>query len=196
MFGLTTPQHLAGALGWKGGEGGGAVESTLFEIENDCGQRKGAEFSSCRKYRYALWREWEPSSPANRIAFVGLNPSTADEAADDPTIRRCIRFAKDWGYHGLVMLNAYAFRATDPKDMQKAADPIGPDNNAKLVEYGDMCGSIIAAWGVHCSPSRAETVCKLFGTKVHCLGKTKNGSPKHPLYLKATCRPEPFWSPD
>jgi hypothetical protein len=154
---------------------------------------KGADFSPCRKWRYALWREWGPCDPSRRVAFIGLNPSTADESIDDPTIRRCIGFAKSWGYSGLVMLNAYAFRATDPKDMKKAADPIGPDNDAKLAEYSEWCAAYVAAWGAHCSPSRARSVCEVIGHRIQCLGKTKDGHPKHPLYLASNTRLQPFY---
>jgi hypothetical protein len=169
------------------------VSTTLFE-EVESGLRKGAEFSPCRLYRYALWREWEECCPSNRIAFVGLNPSTADEVADDPTIRRCIGFAKSWDYGGLVMLNAYAFRATDPKEMKRALEPIGPENDAKLAHYTRQCDAVIAAWGTHCSVSRAVRVCEVIGRRIDCLGKTKDGAPKHPLYLAANTRPQLFCS--
>ena len=90
---------------------------------------KGARFSVDRKYRYALWRHWNGNKERNYVAFVGLNPSTADEKTDDPTIRRCMGFARSWGFNGIWMINAFAFRATKPKDMKAAIDPIGPDND-------------------------------------------------------------------
>lgn len=145
----------------------------------------GAEFSECRTYRYALWRHWDWQGHANCVAFVGLNPSTADETIDDPTIRRCIGFAKAWNFGGLYMLNAYAFRATDPKDMKAASDPIGPGNNEALSYYRTRVSCVIAAWGVHCDPARAKEVCDILRRPVYCLGKTKSGAPKHPLYLAA-----------
>jgi hypothetical protein len=86
----------------------------------------GAEFSECQQYRYTLWRTWD--SQADRVMFIGLNPSTADETEDDPTIRRCIRFAKDWGYGGILMMNAYAYRSTAPRGLKQVTDPIGPRN--------------------------------------------------------------------
>jgi len=92
----------------------------------------GAGFSECRAYRYALWRRWDWQGYANQVMFVGLNPSTADETEDDPTIRRCIRFAKDWGCGSLLMLNAYAWRATKPRDLHAYggyADAIGYSND-------------------------------------------------------------------
>ena len=89
-----------------------------------------AEFSPDRVYRYSLWRFW--SKNGGYAAFISLNPSTADEHEDDPTIRRCIRYAKDWGYSGLIMLNLFAYRSTNPKRLYTIDDPIGPDNNFHL----------------------------------------------------------------
>jgi hypothetical protein len=155
----------------------------------------GAFFSECRAYRYALWRDWDWQGYAHRVAFIGLNPSTADETQDDPTIRRCIGFAKAWGFGGLVMLNAYAFRATDPKNMRKAADPIGPANDEKLAYYATQVGCIVAAWGGHCSPSRERRVVDVVRQPVFCLGVTKDGRPKHPLYLPASAARVPFTVP-
>ena len=154
----------------------------------------GAEFSECRTWRYALWRRWDRQ--LSQVMFIGLNPSTADETADDPTIRRCIRFAKDWGYGGLLMMNAFAFRATDPRDMKAAKNPIGPGNDEALKFRQTQVGLIVAAWGAHCSPQRERAVCEIIGRPIHCLGKTKDGRPKHPLYLRADSKPELFWKCD
>ena len=146
--------------------------------------------SPCRTYRYALWREWIGGE--GYAMFVGLNPSTADEVQDDPTIRRCIAFAKAWGYSGLCMTNLFAFRATDPRDMKIAADPVGPDNDAHLLALSADAGVIVAAWGVHGSyKGRASAVCKLLPS-LHCLGLTKEGHPKHPLYLRKSLTPVPM----
>lgn len=155
---------------------------------------RGAEFSECRTYRYSLWRRWRWDGNASQVMFIGLNPSTADEIENDPTIRRCIGFAKSWGYSSLLMMNAYAFRATDPKEMKSAIDPIGPGNDEAFLVRRDQCGLIIAAWGVHCSSEREAAICRLIGRDVHCLGKTKDGRPKHPLYLRADTKPELFAS--
>lgn len=154
----------------------------------------GAEFSRCRRYRYVLWRQWDWQGYANQVMFVGLNPSTADETEDDPTIRRCIRFAKDWGYGGILMANAFAFRATDPRVMKAASDPVGRDNDEKLRYWGTQVGLIVAAWGAHCPVDREREVCSVIGRPVHCLGTTKAGAPKHPLYLRADTKPE-LWTP-
>lgn len=167
------------------------MTALLFET----GIESGADFSDCRTYRWMLYRKWNPNLPV--CAFIGLNPSTADEIDDDPTIRRCIGFAKSWNLGGLIMLNAYGFRATNPKDMKAAIDPIGYLNNMSLdlisksvIEGG---GIVIAAWGAHCHPDRARAVCELVARPIHCLGKTKNGCPKHPLYLRSDTQLQMFW---
>lgn len=155
--------------------------------------KAGATFSECRKYRYALWRVW---GDGLRIAmFVGLNPSTADETADDPTIRRCIGFTKRWGMDGLFMLNAYAFRATDPKVMKRATDPVGPENNEFLASYARRSETVIACWGAHCSEIRAAAVKSAISLPIACFGRTKHGKPKHPLYLPSDAELELFWTP-
>jgi hypothetical protein len=144
---------------------------------------RSADFSLCRTYRYTLWRVWNSKAPP--ACFIGLNPSTADELEDDPTIRRCMRFAKAWGYGGLVMANLFAFRATDPRMMKAAIDPVGPDNDAWLLRLADKAGIVIAAWGNHGSfMGRDRRVAGII-ENLHCLGTTKDGSPKHPLYLRA-----------
>lgn len=155
----------------------------------------GAEFSPCRTWRYALWRLWDWQGHANCVAFIGLNPSTADEIKDDPTIRRCIGFCKRWGYGGYYMLNAYAYRATDPKVMQAAVDPVGPGNDEAISYYLNRVGLVVAAWGVHCSLEREQQVCRLPYRVIHCLGQTKAGRPRHPLYLRADSKLEVFYSP-
>ena len=106
-----------------------------------------AEFSPDRIYRYALYRTWDETKP--RVMFIGLNPSTADESKDDPTIRRCKNYAFDWGYGGLIMANLFALRATKPKIMKEHALPIGRDNNYWLESLARDAEIIIAAWGVN-----------------------------------------------
>jgi hypothetical protein len=163
------------------------------------GMSTGAIFSPDRVYRYILWREWNPDLP--KCTFIGLNPSTADETIDDPTIRRCIRFAKEWGYGRMQMLNVFAFRATDPNVMKQAADPVGPDNDQWIVEAYTRSMLTIAAWGVHGHwQDRQTKVAELLRDNwtadrewgIQCLGTTKSGCPRHPLYLKASTLPEPF----
>lgn len=144
-------------------------------------------FSPCRTYRYALWREWIGGD--GYAMFVGLNPSTADEMRDDPTIRRCVSFAKSWGYAGLCMANLFAYRATQPKDMKAAADPIGPENDDHLQALAHEAGVVVAAWGANGThKGRDLEVCELLPS-LHCLALTKDGHPGHPLYLPKTLTP-------
>ena len=163
------------------------MSNTLFETA------KGAEFSDCRTWRYALWRLWDAGQGC--VMFVGLNPSTADETKDDPTIRRCIRFAHDWGYGGIYMLNLFAFRATNPKVMKMADDPVGPTNDECLTYYQTRCQRPIVAWGGHGKFMRRDLAVQKHGVlrpPLECLKKTKNGSPGHPLYLPADLKPVPW----
>lgn len=164
------------------------------------------EFSPCRNYRYTLWREWtddvleleerENNNSAKFVQFIGLNPSTADETKDDPTIRRCIGYAKAWGYGALCMTNLFAFRATDPRVMKRQGAPIGLDNTPTIVRVAKEAGIIICAWGVHGKHrNRASDVVKAlrsYGIKLHCLATTADGNPSHPLYLRAELMPVEF----
>jgi hypothetical protein len=143
---------------------------------------RGAVFSECRNYRYTLWRVWdEEIRPLN---VIGLNPSTADENVDDPTIRRCIGFARDWGFGGLVMTNLFALRSTDPKILSRVDDPVGARNDHHLM-LAATAGAPLAAWGAHpMAHERAVSVMEsLSHLDVECLGLTKNGAPRHPLYV-------------
>ena len=150
----------------------------------------GAEFSACRTYRYLLTRTWDAGR--ERIAFIGLNPSTADATQDDPTIRRIVSFARDWGYGGVDMLNLFAFRATDPRDMKAAADPVGPDNDRWLVEVAQRSAVTVAAWGVHgAHHDREAGIAGALGA-LHCLGTTQAGHPRHPLYLRRDTPRQPW----
>ena len=148
-------------------------------------------FSPCRQYRYTLWREW--ISGEGYAMFIGLNPSTADETIDDPTIRRCIAFAKSWGYSALCMTNIFAYRSTDPLAMKAIDEPIGQDNSEHLLECARHASVIVAAWGTHGTHrGRADEVRALLGPRLHCLKLTKDGHPAHPLYLPKTLTPIPM----
>jgi hypothetical protein len=153
----------------------------------------GAVFSPCLIFRYRLWWTW---AAGPRVAFIGLNPSTADATADDPTVRRCIGFARAWGYGGVDVVNLFAFRATEPRVLKRAVDPNGPDNNDHLFEVAKGVGRVVAAWGVHGTHcDRDDTVLELLraaGVKVSCLSRTRAGYPRHPLYAKASLRCRPF----
>jgi hypothetical protein len=121
------------------------------------------------------------------VVFVGLNPSTADATQDDPTIRRCVGFADKWGYGGIAMVNLFAFRATDPSEMKAADDPVGPDNEETLLKSGRLYNHLVFMWGANGNHhNRDVEVLELLSKYKHkwrCLGVTKAGMPKHPLYL-------------
>lgn len=152
---------------------------------------KGAEFSKNRVFRYSLWRTFENAAlDAPHAMFIGLNPSTADEIQDDPTVRRCINFARDWGYGGLYMMNAFAFRSTDPRGLT-GPDKIGKENDFFIKKYAEKSGLIVAAWGIHGNLfDRGNQVLDLLNKfAVRVLGQNKDGTPKHPLYLKKNLKP-------
>jgi hypothetical protein len=149
-------------------------------------RQSGAIFSADQRYRYVLWRVWGES--ARRLVVIGLNPSTADAPADDPTIRRLVAFAKGFRRDGLVMLNLFAFRATRPSLMLAADDPIGPDNDRYLDECTrGMQDIVVVAWGaIGAVRGRDREVAgRLRLCSPMCFGVTKSGQPRHPLYLKA-----------
>lgn len=149
-----------------------------------------ALFSEDRIYRYALWRTWDESLP--KALFIGLNPSTADEIQDDPTIRRCIRYSRDWGYGGYIMGNIFGYRSTDPQGLKKIKDPIGDKNNYWLKKLHKQASITIAAWGNHGKfLDRGEEVVRLLDD-LHCLKITKENHPSHPLYLPANLKPIKF----
>jgi hypothetical protein len=156
----------------------------------------GAEFSPCGEYRYALWRRLSMGERA--VAFVGLNPSTADATMDDPTIRRCVGFARAWGFDWLYMLNLHAFRSTDPRVLATEIDPVGPGNWEALQRLTQKADLVVAAWGANDLHGAAVEYARRLAAlpRTHCLGRTKGGSPKHPLYLAAATplvplQPEP-----
>lgn len=153
--------------------------------------QKFADFSPCRTWRYSLHRIWDHD--ALPLVVIGLNPSTADETADDPTVRRCQGFARSWGMGGLVMLNIFAYRATDPKVMKLAWDPIGPENNSALIEL-TKDRMVLCAWGNHGAyrDRGAEVVRLLRDRHIVHLGLTAGGFPRHPLYLRADLDPIRF----
>lgn len=163
---------------------------TLEPAANGLGSPScSAVLSSCGQYRYELWRRW---ADGPHVLFIMLNPSTADATNDDATIRKCVAYAKRWGFGALCVGNLFAFRATDPKDMKAAADPIGPENDATLARLASEAGVIVAAWGAHGTHmSRDKAVMKMLPT-INALHVTKDGSPGHPLYLKGDSTPFPL----
>lgn len=156
--------------------------------------RKAASISECGRYRYTLHRWWEPDR--TRLGFIMLNPSTADADIDDPTIRRCLGFARALGCDGIRVFNLYAFRATKPADLWKADEPTGGDRNDDLLrEVLRQAKSwpVIAAWGANAKPDRVAEVMSWHGSEhLLALGLTKDGAPRHPLYLRADAKPIPF----
>lgn len=148
----------------------------------------GAEFSECRKYRYALWRIWDENKPL--IMFIGLNPSTANEHSDDPTIRRVKNFANSWGYGGFYMMNLFAFVTPYPEELKKCDDPLG-DNDQWLDKIERKCEKIIFAWG---SFTEAAERAKYIENKFqgYALIVNKDGTPRHPLYVKNNIKPVLF----
>lgn len=150
--------------------------------------------SRCGAYRYVLWRELD-ATQSNFVLFIGLNPSTADATTDDPTIRRCKDFARRWGFGALCMANLFAFRATRPEDLKSTPVPVGPRNNHWLRRLAEQADLIVAAWGVDGAfAGRDRKVMQLVRGPVHCLGTTKDGHPRHPLYLKQSATPV-VWGP-
>jgi hypothetical protein len=153
-------------------------------------------FSPCRRYRYTLWRDWSDLATPDTgyLMVIGLNPSTADETDDDPTIRKCKAFARQFGYTSLCMTNLFAWRDTDPAKMKKAEEPIGPDNDTHLLHCAAHAGMILAAWGKHgAHRDRAAAVVKLLAqSSLHALRLNNDGSPEHPLYIPYTVQPVPF----
>ena len=153
----------------------------------------GAIFDPTGMYRYTLWREWCADSP--RVAFIMLNPSTADDRKDDPTIRRCMAFARAWHFGSMEVVNLFAYRATYYSELFKANDPIGEENNRFLLQAVERCSTIVLGWGTRGTfLSRNRQVMSLCtGTKdVYCLGITKDGHPRHPLYTKRDTKIEPY----
>ena len=142
----------------------------------------GAVFSPCKTWRYALYRIWTPENPW--LAVVGLNPSTADETSDDPTIRRCVSFAERHGYGGLTMLNLFAYRATAPRRMKAAEDPVGLENDGALRVYTSGI-DVLCCWGTHGGfmGRDGEVLALLEGRRLFHLGLTLGRHPRHPLYL-------------
>jgi hypothetical protein len=150
---------------------------------------RGATVDRTGLYRYHLWREWDRSFPT--VAFVMLNPSTADDQRDDPTVRRCIGFARSWGYGRLEVVNLFAYRATSPRDLLTAGDPVGPRNEAWL-RRAVGSDAVIVAWGDHGASAPLDLRGPVTRKPTRCLGLTAHGQPRHPLYVAASTVPSPF----
>jgi hypothetical protein len=144
-----------------------------------------AVYSPCLKYRYALTRIWQADAP--RAQFVMLNPSTATEIQNDPTVERCERRARALGFGSFRVSNIFGFRATDPKVMRAATDPIGPENDSAIASGASWADQVICAWGVHgrhlARGAEVEALLRATGKPLWHLGLTQNGDPRHPLYV-------------
>jgi hypothetical protein len=146
----------------------------------------GAEFSACRNYRYALWRIWDVNKP--KVMFIGLNPSTANEMTDDPTIRRVKYFAQRWGFGGVYMANLFAWVTAYPDELLKVPDP-GNGNDLWLLKIAAQCTEVVFAWGnFKEAQQRAKKVIEMFPA-AKALIKNKDGSPRHPLYVPGNVTP-------
>ena len=145
----------------------------------------GARISDDEVYRYRLWRIW--GSCIDRLVYIMLNPSTADAMKDDPTIRKCVGFAKIFGFDRIDVVNLYAYRATKPTVLQQVSDPIGPQNDNEIFKCCNKASKIVCAWGRQpFARQRARTVAHLLteaGNKLYCLETNSDGSPMHPLYV-------------
>ena len=150
-----------------------------------------AIYSPCENYRYSLTRVWDEAG--KRALFVMLNPSTATEFQNDPTVERCERRARALGFGAFRVCNIFAWRATDPKVMRAQADPTGPANDAAILEGCDWADEVICAWGTHgthlARGPEVERLIRAAAAPKH-LGLTKDGHPRHPLYIAYTQQPE------
>ena len=151
-----------------------------------------AEYSDCERYRYALTRVWDAGG--RKALFVMLNPSTATEVQNDPTVERCERRARALGYGAFRVTNIFAWRDTDPRKMRAAPDPVGPLNDAAILEGAVWADDVICAWGAHGAHldrgATVETLLRGQMTPLFHLGLTKLGAPKHPLYIAYSEQPQ------
>lgn len=143
------------------------------------------------QYRYELIREWDRTKP--KLAWLMLNPSTADAEQDDPTIRRCVGFSKSWGFGSLIVVNVFAYRTTYPQELKRVGfdKAIGPENADAIRSAYVRSGCMVAAFGAHSEARRRVHwyIAKRHLRRLWCLGRTKDGSPKHPLYVAANVWP-------
>lgn len=155
-----------------------------------------AVYSPCEAYRYFLGIRWDFSDEGRAIVFLMLNPSTATELENDPTVAGCEKRARAWGYAGCNVLNIFAYRATDPAEMKRQADPVGPENDATIFSFCRNHGMVVCAWGNHGSHlDRSRDVRKILrdaNAKPHYLQMNGSGLPKHPLYVRHDLKPVPW----
>lgn len=151
-----------------------------------------AVYSDCERYRYSLTRVWDPGGA--KAMFVMLNPSTATEVQNDPTVERCERRARALGFGAFRVTNIFAWRDTDPRRMRAADDPVGPENDAAILEGADWADHIVAAWGTHGAHldrgRQVEALLRGTGLPLYHLGLTRGGHPRHPLYIAYVQQPQ------
>lgn len=177
---------------------------SLFAFGREGEMERTARISDDGAYRYYLTRRWGPK--AGYVVWVMLNPSTADGLVDDPTIRRCIGFTKGWGYDALAVVNLYALRSTDPKALLTHPSPVGHENHQHVKRWLNGADLAVAAWGAFTVPKHVErsdwqgrlarpsieSYCRDYGTPLRCLGTTKSGDPRHPLYVRGDVALQPY----
>jgi hypothetical protein len=182
-------------------------EATADHVAKHLSWGRGALLSQCQRYRYLLWRRWGEAAerPARWATFIMLNPSTADGLVDDPTLRRCVGFARQLTYDGVMLVNLFAWRATSPADMALAAtqgsDVVGRDRDPWVRFATERSELIVAGWGAF-GPARVASSKMLLRTMNleedtptrawRCLGTNADGSPKHPLYLSGRTAVRPW----
>ncbi len=154
--------------------------------------RTGASFDPSTVYRYTLWREWDRDAP--RLAWLLLNPSTADADDDDPTIRRCIGFAWRWGFGSIEVVNLYGWRGPKPAALEQAGWPVGSGNDRAVARAVRRADRLVVGWGAYAArDARWRAVsARLAHTEMWCLGTTASGQPRHPLYVRADVEPVRF----
>lgn len=148
-----------------------------------------ASLSRCQTYRYSLTREW---SHGGTVVVIGLNPSTADATIDDPTVRRCVGFARSWGFGRLVIANLFAYRATHPERLALVSDPVGPMNDRCLRKAVQAADLLLVAWGNRGGFLERDRELLSWLPNPRCLGVTNQGFPRHPLYVRSSAEPIPF----
>jgi hypothetical protein len=154
----------------------------MLYLEND------VVISECGQYRYLLRRVWDQAKP--RALFIGLNPAATN---DNPTIRSCVRLANSLGYGSIELVNIFGWRATDPNELAKQSDPTGPLNDNSVAAAIARCDVVICAWGASAMATRqAAFLSTLIRSGAFCLGTTKSGAPKHPLYIKSGTALRPY----
>ncbi len=171
------------------------LQELQHKQSNVAGIDYGAVFDASGMYRYSLWRAWYADHP--RVGFVMLNPSTADEQRNDPTIRRCIEFARAWRFGSIEVVNLFAYKGTDMKELLKVDDPVGDENDFFIERAMERCSTVVAGWGTKGTLlGRDRQVMQLLRCKqdVYCLGVTKDGHPRHPLYVRGDIRLARFGS--